>query len=70
MIVIKSLSIIGEKPGYKSLPGLEFIWFRVYILIRLPRKEVKSLIKPSDYIGRMHPEDFNNVLREIERLHG
>lgn len=45
-------------------------WFRVYRLIRLPRKEVKSLIKPSDYIGRMHPEDFNNVLREIERLHG
>ena len=31
---------------------------------------VELIVKESDFIGRMHPEDFNAIIiEEIERLH-
>lgn len=48
----------------------EASWCRGKKLIRLPRTEVESLISADDYIGRMHPEEFNIIVEEVERLHG
>lgn len=51
--------------------GLQWAsWCRGKRLIRLPRTEVESLVKQSDYIGTMHPEDFNFIIDELNRIHG
>lgn len=47
----------------------EASWCQAKKLIRLPRTEVESLIDADDYIGRMHPEDFNVIIEEVERIH-
>ncbi len=44
-------------------------WCRGKILIRLHKDEIDSLVKISDYIGRMHPEDFNIIIEELEKIH-
>lgn|SRR5699024_28418 len=47
----------------------EASWCQGRKLIVMPRVEVESLIDANDYIGRIHPEDFNFIIEEIERLH-
>lgn len=44
-------------------------WFRAYQLIRISRDKVESVVSSTDYIGRMHAEDFNNIVKQLERLH-
>lgn len=38
-------------------------------LIRLPRKEVESIITKDDYIGKVHPIDFNFIIDELEKIY-
>lgn|SRR5699024_552279 len=44
-------------------------WCLARNLIEISRAELELLIGADDYIGRMHPEDFNYIIEEIERLH-
>lgn len=44
-------------------------WCQGANLISLPREEVESLITPGDFIGRMHQDDFNFIIEELEKIH-
>ena len=44
-------------------------WSQAKILIGISRTEVEPLINSDDYIVRIHPEDINFIIEEIERLH-
>lgn len=43
-------------------------WCRGNILIKLPRREAELLVDEKSFIGRMHPEDFNVIIEEVERM--
>lgn len=44
-------------------------WVRGKRLIRLPRTQIESVVKQSDYIGKLHPTDFNYIIDELNRIH-
>lgn len=47
----------------------EASWCKGKRLIQIPRTDFENLVKVSDYIGRMHPVDFNYIIEKIEQLH-
>lgn len=44
-------------------------WAKANYLIKLKRQDVESIVQQSDYIGRMHDEDFNNLIEKIDKIH-
>jgi len=47
----------------------EASWCMGKNLINISRVELESILENNDYIGRMHPEDFNFIVEELERIH-
>jgi len=44
-------------------------WGLGYRLIRLTDKELKSVVKREDFLGRMNEIDLRNLIEKIKRIH-
>lgn len=56
-------------PNWRKANLKDPSWCRGRILIKEKRTVVESLISVEDYIGKIHPHDFNYIIDEIAKLH-
>jgi len=55
--------------NWRKIGLLKPSWGLGYRLIQLTESELNSVIKRTDYIGRMSEADLNYLIRQIERIH-
>ncbi|GEN45431.1 type II toxin-antitoxin system PemK/MazF family toxin [Alkalibacillus haloalkaliphilus] len=56
-------------PNWRKSGLSEPSWCRGYRLIEISKAQFKKIVKKHDYIGKLHPEDFNYILEEFVKIH-